>query len=126
MCCKWHDINTCDIIFYEVLVFDLREIRVKSSFPAVGCCKECSTPAGWSNTILSAPFTETVTKTYPQNWAAYNEAQRSEYRVFMELLADLRGWIADPDQGIGRPSKPLSDMVYAYAQGLFGILAQTL
>lgn len=59
--------------------------------------------------------TETVTKTYSQNWTAYNEAQRSEYRVFMELLADLCGRIANPDQGMGRPSKPLSDMVYACA-----------
>ena len=59
--------------------------------------------------------TETVTKTYSQNWRAYDEAQRSEYRVFMELLADLCGRIATPKQTMGRPSKPLSDMVYACA-----------
>ena len=59
--------------------------------------------------------TETVTKTYSQNWPAYNDAQRSEYRVFMELLADLCQRIKEPEQGMGRPSKPLSDMVYACA-----------
>ena len=58
---------------------------------------------------------ETVTKTYSQNWSAYNDAQRSEYRVFMELLADLCGRITEPGQGMGRPSKSLSDMVYACA-----------
>jgi len=59
--------------------------------------------------------TETVTTTYSQNWSAYNQAQRSEYRVFMELLADLCGRIAEPEQKMGRPSKPLSDMVFACA-----------
>jgi transposase len=59
--------------------------------------------------------TETVTKTYSQNWEAYNGAQRSEYRVFMELLADLCGRIDTPQQDTGRPSKPLADMVFACA-----------
>ena len=59
--------------------------------------------------------TETVTKTYSQNWPAYNDAQRTEYRVFMELLGDLCQHIDEPERGMGRPSKPLSDMVYACA-----------
>jgi transposase len=59
--------------------------------------------------------TETVTKTYSQNWSAHDDAQWSEYCVFMELLADLCGRIATPEQTMGRPSKPLSDMVYACA-----------
>ena len=59
--------------------------------------------------------TETVTKTYSQDWAAYNDAQRSEYRVFMELLADLCQRIEEPEQTMGRPRKPLADMVYASA-----------
>lgn len=59
--------------------------------------------------------TETVTATYSQDWAAYTDAQRNEYRVFMELLADLCQRIPEPEQGIGRPSKPLSDMVFACA-----------
>ena len=59
--------------------------------------------------------TETVTTTYSQNWSAYNDAQRSEYRVFMDLLADLCGRIAELEQKMGRLSKPLADMVYACA-----------
>jgi len=59
--------------------------------------------------------TETVTKTCSQDWAAYNDAQRNEWRVFMELLADLCSQIEEPEQGMGRPSKPLGDMVYACA-----------
>lgn len=59
--------------------------------------------------------TETVTKTYTQDWPGYNDAQRNEYRVFMELLADICQQIEEPEQGMGRPTKPLSDMVYACA-----------
>lgn len=33
----------------------------------------------------------------------------------MELLADLCEQIEQPEQGMGRPSKPLGDMVYACA-----------
>lgn len=59
--------------------------------------------------------TETVKTTYTQDWPAYNDAQRNEYRVFMELLADLCQRIEEPEQGMGRPSKPLADMMYACA-----------
>jgi transposase len=59
--------------------------------------------------------TETIKRTYTQDWPAYNDAQRNEYRVFMELLADLCSQIEEPEQGMGRPSKPLGDMVYACA-----------
>lgn len=59
--------------------------------------------------------TETVTTTYDQDWTTYNQAQRTEYRVFMELLADLCDQIEEPGQGMGRPSKPLGDMVFACA-----------
>jgi hypothetical protein len=60
--------------------------------------------------------TETVTTTYSQDWAAYNDAQRNEYRLFMELLADLCNTLSEPDHdGRGRPPKPLSNMVFACA-----------
>jgi hypothetical protein len=57
--------------------------------------------------------TETVTKTSSQDWTAYNDARWNEYRLFMELLADLCAAIEEPKQGMSRASKPFSDMVYA-------------
>jgi transposase len=63
--------------------------------------------------------TESVTTTYTQDWPAYNDAQRNEYRVFMELIGDLCQQIEEPEQGMGRPSKPLSDMVYVCALKIY-------
>lgn len=55
---------------------------------------------------------KTERKTYPQNWPAYNEAQREEKIVFMQLLADLCTNIEQPQYVFGRPILPISDMIF--------------
>jgi hypothetical protein len=58
--------------------------------------------------------TETVRKTYPQDWVAYNRAQTSEKQKFQELLSDLCSGIEEtPRQTNGRPRIPMSDAVFA-------------
>lgn len=57
---------------------------------------------------------ETVRKTYPQDWRAYNAAQVNEKTKFLDLLRDLCGGIADPErQKNGRPPLPISDALFA-------------
>ena len=56
-----------------------------------------------------------VTRTYSQDWPAYNAAQISEKANFMELLAGLCATIEQPLYAFGRPRLPLADMVYAGA-----------
>jgi len=51
--------------------------------------------------------------TYPQNWAAYNEAQTNEKRQFQILLRDLCAGIENPPHTKGRRPLPLSDAVFA-------------
>lgn len=53
--------------------------------------------------------------TYPQAWAAYNEAQTSEKDKFQSLLSDLCNGIAVGPRikKNGRPSLPLSDMIFS-------------
>ncbi|HEX5474860.1 MAG TPA: transposase [Vicinamibacterales bacterium] len=51
--------------------------------------------------------------TYAQNWPAYNAAQTSEKDEFCALLRDLVSDIPTPEQKRGRPSLPLSDMLFA-------------
>ena len=48
-----------------------------------------------------------------QNWTAYNRAAVEEKRRFVALLADLCRTIPQPEQGMGRPRLPLSDMLFA-------------
>jgi recombinase-like zinc beta ribbon protein len=48
-----------------------------------------------------------------QNWTAYNTASCEEKRRFGALLADLCRGIPQPEQTMGRPRLPLSDMTFA-------------
>jgi transposase len=59
-------------------------------------------------------FSETQT-TYPQSWAAYNEAQTNEKDKFQALLADLcNGLPLGPQvEKNGRPRLPLSDAIFS-------------
>ena len=64
--------------------------------------------------------TQTVTltaekkTTYPQRWAAYNEAQTNEKDKFQSLLFDLCCGLREPQaKKQGRPSLPLSDVIFA-------------
>ena len=70
----------------------------------------------------SVTVTETVATvaterpTYPQAWSAYNAAQTNEKEKFQVLLADLCSGIEMPRVvRAGRPSLPLSDVVFACA-----------
>jgi transposase len=56
-----------------------------------------------------------VRVTYTQNWPAYNKAQTSEKAQFCALLKDLVSTVPTPEQKRGRPSLPLSDMIFSAA-----------
>ncbi|QIN77838.1 hypothetical protein GBA65_04110 [Rubrobacter marinus] len=50
-----------------------------------------------------------------RDWTAYNAAQSEEKARFSVLLADLCKGVPEPEQVMGRPRLPLSDMVFAAA-----------
>ncbi len=54
-------------------------------------------------------------KEYPQDWSAYNLAQTEEQKLLMEFLSDLCENVEEPEYDFGRPSLPLSDMIFASA-----------
>lgn len=61
------------------------------------------------NTII----TQTVKKTYPQNWKSYNLSQQAEKEKLMQLLADITSRIRQPAYTYGRPKGNLSDNIFA-------------
>jgi transposase len=62
----------------------------------------------------SVTVTETVRKSYGQNWKAYNFSQTHEKERFQQLLHDLCNGIAEPTAAkTGRPRLPLCDAVFA-------------
>ena len=58
-------------------------------------------------------------KTYAQDWPAYNAAQTAEKDNFQLMLSALCSTIEQPDYSFGRPSYPLSDMIYASALKIY-------
>jgi transposase len=51
---------------------------------------------------------------YNQNWPAYNEAQITEKQLFLDILSELCSYISTQEQqGAGRPSAPLDEMVFS-------------
>ncbi len=54
-----------------------------------------------------------------RNWTAYNSAQSEEKSRFVALLADLCSTIEQPEQIMGRPRLPLSDMLFAAAYKVY-------
>lgn len=68
----------------------------------------------------STTITETVTvqqtvkRTYPQNWTAYNEAQTHEKERFLDLLRDLCAGVTEIERPKnGRPRLPVQDAIFA-------------
>ena len=60
---------------------------------------------------------------YGQNWAAYNAAQVNEQEMFAKLLRELCDTIPQPEQKMGRPRLPLSDMVFTVATKVYSTMS---
>jgi len=57
---------------------------------------------------------ETVQRTYPQNWKAYNAAQTHEKERFLDLLRDLCAGVSEAERPKnGRPRLPISDAIFS-------------
>ncbi len=59
--------------------------------------------------------TKGVKITYSQDWKAYDKAQTNEKLIFMKLLRDLCDNIEQPKYKFGRPTLPISEMLFASA-----------
>ncbi len=57
---------------------------------------------------------ETIQRTYPQNWTAYNAAQTHEKEKFLDLLRDLCAGVDEPVRPKnGRPPLPIQDAIFS-------------
>ena len=54
-----------------------------------------------------------IRRVFERDWTAYDKAQTNEQELFGRLLRDLCDTIVQPEQKMGRPRYPLSDMVFA-------------
>lgn len=87
--------------------YELRKCKCKHIFAVEYTLKEEIDKEG--NTVI----TQTVKKTYPQNWKSYNISQQTEKEKLMELLADITSRIRQPAYTFGRPKGNLGDNIFA-------------
>lgn len=87
--------------------YELREQTCKHGFAVEFVLRRETRPDG---TVIE---TRAARVTYPQNWPAYNRAQTTEKAQFCVLLRDLVADVPNPEYKRGRPSLPLSDMIFA-------------
>lgn len=73
---------------------------------------------------LPAPE-QTAKRTYKQAWREYNLSQTREKAYFLELLYQLCSLVVEPEKpkGKGRPSAPLSDLIYAACVKVYGCMS---
>jgi len=79
---------------------------------------------GTTTVTKTVTFTATEKTTYPQNWAAYNEAQTKEQDKFLALLADLCSGIPTAQPKHGRPRLPLSDAIFNVTFKVYSTFSQ--
>ncbi|MCK4649804.1 transposase [Candidatus Pacearchaeota archaeon] len=56
--------------------------------------------------------TKGIRITYGQKWSAYDKSQTNEKIAFMRLLKDLTNFVEQPTYKFGRPTLPMSEMVF--------------
>ena len=97
--CPDHELRDCDCKH----ILAVRIVRQRELFED-----------GSETVTETVTVTETIRKSYPQNWKNYNFAQTHEKERFQELLHDLCSGIPEPAAAkTGRPRLPLCDAVFA-------------
>ena len=93
---------------------ETRGVKCKHIFAVEFVLKREDNADGSTTITETVTVTEKISKTYPQNWRAYNAAQTNEKDKFLQLLHDLCDGIAEPERAkTGRPRLPLCDAVFA-------------
>lgn len=62
-------------------------------------------------------------RTYAQNWPAYNEAQKREKLLFLDILGELCSFVPVEKQIMGRPRAPLPEMVFSCVLKVYELLS---
>jgi hypothetical protein len=95
--------------------YETRGEKCKHIFAVEYVVQREENPDGTTTVTETVSVTETVRKTYPQDWTNYNKAQMNEKVHFQALLHDLCKTIPEPPQPMGRPRISLADMVFSTA-----------
>jgi transposase len=103
---------------------ETRGVKCKHLFAVEYVMRREENSDGTATVTETLTVSETVRKTYPQNWKAYNAAQTSEKETFLKLLDDLCSGIAEPErQKNGRPPLPIHDALFAACYKIYSTVS---
>jgi len=93
---------------------ETRGCKCKHIFAVEFVQKREENPDGSETTTQAVVVTETVRKSYSQNWKAYNAAQTNEKDKFLQLLHDLTRRLPDPPHTTaGRKPMTVASAIFA-------------
>src|SRR2546429_8232786 len=75
---------------------ETRGVKCKHIFAVEYTASRERNQDGSTTVTETVTIQQTVKKTYPQNWTAYNAAQTHEKEKFLDLLRDLCGGVTEP------------------------------
>ena len=93
---------------------ETRGVKCKHIFAVEIVSKREENADGSATVVKTVTVTETVRKTYSQDWPAYNAAQTHEKEKFLCLLQDICKGVQEPPQArTGRHRIPRADGIFA-------------
>ncbi len=99
-------------------------IKCKHAFAVEYVIKRERNSDGTTTITEAVQVTETVKRTYSQDWPAYNAAQTNEKSKFQVLSKDLCSGIEEPvQQKRGRPRIPLADSIFSAAYKVYSTVS---
>jgi predicted nucleic acid-binding Zn finger protein len=93
---------------------ETRGLKCKHIFAVEFASQREENKDGIATIVSKVTITETVRKTYAQDWPAYNAAQTHEKEKFLSLLQDICKGVQEPPQAkTGRHRIPRADGIFA-------------
>jgi transposase len=103
---------------------ETRGVKCKHIFAAEYVISRERNRDGSTTVTETVTIQQTVKKTYPQNWPAYNAAQTHEKEKFLDLLRDLCGGVTEPERAKnGRPPLPIRDALFAACYKIYSTVS---
>ena len=92
--------------------YETRLVKCKHIFAVEYVIQRATAEDGTTTVTETVRVTNTVKRTYQQDWRAYNAAQTNEADHFQRLLRDLCAGLPEPEQKRGRPRASVADAVF--------------
>jgi transposase len=103
---------------------ETRGVKCKHIFAVEYAIRREDRSDGTTTVTETVTVRETVQKTYPQDWRAYNAAQTHEKEFFLELLRDLCSGVTEFERSkTGRPRLPTRDVIFAACYKIYSTVS---